>query len=227
MRDHVERDLFLKFLWFDLVADENTAALFEQFVHPVFARARHRLVGGHDHALDLGAVVQRLQRHYQLRGRTVGIGDNVALFVTVDRIGVHFGHDQRHVGVHAVQRRIVDDHTACGGGARRVDFGRARSGGEQRDIPPGEIEIIDVLYFEHLPGFAEFDLAALRTRRGQRGNLVDRKRAFGQDVEHFAPDITRRAHDCYPITHCTAPIFRRPAHHAGPGNRTPCHRGAR
>ncbi len=104
VRDHVERDLLGEFLGVGLVADEDVARLFEQLVHAVLPRARHRLIGGDDDARDLRRVVDRLQCHDHLRGRAVGIGDDVACLVPVDRLRVHFGHDQRHVGVHAVER---------------------------------------------------------------------------------------------------------------------------
>ena len=80
------------------IADEDVAALLEQLVHPRLARARDRLVGRHHHALDRRGIVQRLQRHDHLRGRAVGVGDDVLALVAVDRVGVHLGHDQRHIG---------------------------------------------------------------------------------------------------------------------------------
>ena len=36
---------------------------------------------------------------------------------------------------------------------------------------------------------------------GYRSDLVDRELTFRENVQHFAPDIARRAHDCDPITH--------------------------
>ena len=30
--------------------------------------------------------------------------------------------------------------------------------------------------------------------------------ALGEDVQHFAPDVARRADDDYPITHCQYPL---------------------
>ena len=105
------------------VADEDVAALLEQLVHARLAGARDRLVGGDDHALDRRGVVQRLQRHDHLRGRAVGVGDDVLGPIAVDRLGVHLGHDQRHVGVHAVERAIVDHRAARRGGARGVEPG--------------------------------------------------------------------------------------------------------
>ena len=61
--------------------------------------------------------------------------------------------------------------------------------------------MLDILHLQHLAGFAELDLVALRPRAGQRGQLGNRKLALRQDVEHFAPDIAGGTHHRYPITH--------------------------
>ncbi len=119
MRDDVESDLLGEIHRLQRVAHEDRAALLEQLVHPVLARAGNGLVGRDHHALDRCRIVQRLERHHKLRGRTVGVGDDIALGIAVDRLGVHLGHDQRHVGVHAIQRGIVDHHAA-----RRRSLGR-------------------------------------------------------------------------------------------------------
>ena len=201
MRDDVEGDLLGVLLGLDRIADEDRAALLEQLVHARLARARGRLVGRDHDARDLGGIVQRLQRDDHLRGRAVGVGDDVARGVAVDRVGVHLGHDQRHVGVHAVERRVVDHHAARRGGLGRIDLGRLRARGEQRDVPAGEVEMLDVLDLEHAARVAELDLAAGRAGRSDRRDLVAGELALGEDVEHFTADIARRADDDYPITH--------------------------
>ena len=115
--------------------------LLEQLVHALLARAGNRLIGRDDDALDPGAVVQRLQRHHHLRGRAVGVGDDVLVLVAHDRVGVHLGHDQRHVRVQAVERRVVDHDAAGRRSAGRVDLRRLGPDGEQGDVPAGEIEV--------------------------------------------------------------------------------------
>ena len=60
----------------DRIGDEHGAGLAEQLVHRLLAGAGHRLIGGNHHPLDLGQVVQRLERHHQLGGRAIGIGDD-------------------------------------------------------------------------------------------------------------------------------------------------------
>ena len=57
MWDDVEGDLLGKLLRLRTVADKYVAALFEQFVHALFARARHRLVCRYDNAGNLGVIV--------------------------------------------------------------------------------------------------------------------------------------------------------------------------
>ena len=68
MRDHIERDLLGELHRHAGIANKDVAALLEQFVHSVFARARHRLIGGDHHALDLCRIVQGFQHHDHLRG---------------------------------------------------------------------------------------------------------------------------------------------------------------
>ena len=60
-----------------VVGGEDGARLVEELVHRVLAGAGDRLIGRDDDALDLRVVVQRLQRHDELRGRAVRVGDDV------------------------------------------------------------------------------------------------------------------------------------------------------
>ena len=100
MGDDVEGDLLGEFVRLGGIADEDVAALLEQFVHAGFPGAGDRLIGRDDHPFDFGRIVQRLQRHHHLRGRAIRVGDDVLPPVAVDRLRVHLGHDQRHVRVH-------------------------------------------------------------------------------------------------------------------------------
>ena len=117
------------------IADEDVARLLEQLVHARLAGAGHRLVGRDDDALDLRRVVERLQRHDQLRGRAIRVGDDVLLAIAGDRFGVHLGHDQRHVRVHPVERAIVDHRAAGLRGLGHIDLRDFRAGGEQARCP--------------------------------------------------------------------------------------------
>ena len=201
MRDHVEGDLLGELLRFAAVADEDVAALFEQLIHARLARARDRLIGRDDHALDRRIIVQRLERDDHLRRRAVRVRDDVALGVAVDRLRVHLRHDQRNIRVHAIERRIVDHRATGRRGLGRIDRRRVRSDREQRHIPAGPVEMLDVPDLVGLVGIAERNLVASRTRRRDQRQIVNRKLTLRQDVEHLATDIPGRAGDNYTVTH--------------------------
>src|SRR4028119_2081795 len=101
-------------------AHEALPALPEHLVHALLPRARDRLVGRDDDALDPGGIVERLQGDHHLGGRAIGIGDDVLAAIAVDGVGVHLRHDQRHVRVHPVERAVVDDGAARGGARRGI-----------------------------------------------------------------------------------------------------------
>src|SRR3546814_2753205 len=69
----------------------------------------------------------------------------VALSIAVDRVGVHLGHDQRHVGVHPIERASVDHDAAHRGRLWRVDRGRVAADRENRHVPTRPVEIVDIL----------------------------------------------------------------------------------
>ena len=73
----VEGDALGELLRLDRIGDEDRPGLREQFVHRLLAGAGNRLIGRDHDPLDLGAVVQRLQRHDELGGRAVRVGDDV------------------------------------------------------------------------------------------------------------------------------------------------------
>ena len=89
--------------------------------------------------------MQRFQRDQHLSGRTVGIGDDILLGIAKDRVGVHFGYDQRYVGVIAVMRAVIDHDTTGFGRSGRIFFGRLGANSKQRDIPTGKVEGVQVL----------------------------------------------------------------------------------
>jgi hypothetical protein len=81
MGNDVEGDLLGELLGVPfLTGDIHALGLVPQLIHAVLAGAGHGLVGGDDDALDLCAVMQRLQRHDHLRGGAVGVGDDVLAF---------------------------------------------------------------------------------------------------------------------------------------------------
>ncbi len=78
MGNAVEGDLLGELLRRRRVGDEDALGLVPQLIHGILAGAGHRLVGRHDHAAYARRVVQRLQRHDELGGGAIGIGDDVA-----------------------------------------------------------------------------------------------------------------------------------------------------
>ena len=69
-------------------------------------------------------------------------------------------------------------------------------------VPPADIRQISVplkskfssaLHFKNL--VAERDLRADRAGRGKRHDLSGRKPALGENIEHFAPDVSGRANN--------------------------------
>ena len=117
--DDVEGNLLGKSLRLDLVIDVDALGLGPQLVHGRLATAGHRLIGRTVHALDLGTIMDRLERHHQLDGRTVRVGNDALLGHTIERFRVHFRYDQGDIRVHAPGRGVVDDN-----GARSRDFRR-------------------------------------------------------------------------------------------------------
>ena len=200
MRDDVERDLLLELVDRHIrrrVVDR--LGLIPKLVDPFLARAADRLVGADDHPLDRRAIVQRLQRHDHLRGRAVGVGDDIAVLHHLDRLRVHLRHDQRNVRLIAIERRVVDHHAARLGGLGRIDLGRVRADGEKRHVPAAEIERVQVLGLECLLAIADF--GAQRFSARQSHDLIGGKLALGQDVQHFAAHVTGGADDSDAIAH--------------------------
>jgi hypothetical protein len=201
VRNDVESDLLGELHRGVAVADEDVARLLEQFVHALLAGARDRLVGRHDDPLDPGGIVERLQRDDHLRGRAVGIGDDILARIARDRLRINLRHDQRNVRIHAVERAVVDDDAARRRADRSVDPADVGAGGEQRHVPAREIEMLDILDLEFLAAVAEIDDRSARARAGDRRDFVCGKLALGEDIEDFATDIAGRADDDDAIAH--------------------------
>src|SRR3954447_3108077 len=66
--------------------------------------------------------------------------------------------------------------------------------------------MLDVAKLELAAAVAEIDDVAGRAGRGDRGDLVERKLALGEDVQHLASDIAGRADHDHPVTHVPAPL---------------------
>src|SRR3546814_5637620 len=82
----------------------------------------------------------------------------------------------------------------------RIGLGRAGTGGEQRHVPSGEVEMLDVPDRQFLAALAEIDAVAGGPGGRPRGHLVRRQLALRQDVQPFAPDIAGRSAPNYAVT---------------------------
>ncbi len=199
VRDQVEGDPLRKLLHLGLVHGEDRLGLREQLVHRVLAGARDRLIGRHHHARDLGLVVQRLERHHELRGRAVRIGDDALLAEARDGVGIDLGHDQRNVGVVAPVRGIIDHDGAGGGDPGRPFLRHGRARRHQADIDVGEIVMVEGFALERL--VAEGDIHALALARRERHDLIGGEHPLGQDPQHLAAHIAGGADHCDLVTH--------------------------
>ena len=149
-----------------LGAVDDRARLRGQFLDAGQAAARDRLVGRDHQAHQLGFVVQHLEHRHRHHGGAVRVGDD-ALFEGPARRDVsrevHLGHHQRHVGVLAPRRRVVDHRHPGGGEPRRLHQRHRLAGGEQRDVQTARVGGRGVFDLDLLA--AERQLAALRAGR--------------------------------------------------------------
>ena len=93
-----------------LDAVDHRADLRGQFLDTGQAAAGHRLVGRHDQPDQPGLVVQHLEHRHRGHGGAVRVGDDASSGPSVADIPgeVDLGDHQRHVGVLAPRRRVVD-----------------------------------------------------------------------------------------------------------------------
>ena len=161
-----------------------------------------RLIGRHHHPLDAGEVVQRLQRHHHLDRRAVRVGDDVALLVVGDRLRIDLGHDQRHVGLHAELRGVVDHDGTRLGRARRELRRHLGAGRGQHDIDAAEIVGVEVLDLEDVV-LAKRNLLAERARGGE----APRPRRPGKSRSASVDNISRPTLPVAPTTATLKPIM--------------------
>ena len=104
--NEVVHQLVLEGLHFERLALRVGADLVLELVEPRLARARRRLVGRRDYALQALRLVERGDGLEHDRGRAVGVRDDA--FVPVEVLGVHLRHDERDLGILAERAGVVD-----------------------------------------------------------------------------------------------------------------------
>ena len=202
MGDDVEGDLLGERPRLGGIADEDVAALLEQFVHARLARARDRLVGGDDHPPDRRRVVERLQRHHHLRGRAIGVGDDVLC------AGSHrspAGSPRaRSAARPGPSGKRSCCRSPCSPPPRRsahIAFDTAEPAANKAMSQPAKSKCSMLRTLSSRPLSPKSMTSAGRARASHRGDLVGRELALGEDVQHLAPDIAGRADHDHPITH--------------------------
>ena len=105
--NHVVCQLVSKLLYCRLLVRYDLLILVLELGHGLCAAATCRLVGRYVHGLDVRELLDNIQCYHHLNGCAVGVGDDVAR--RAERIlGIHLGHNQGHILIHAECRRVVD-----------------------------------------------------------------------------------------------------------------------
>ena len=131
--------------------------------------------------------MQWLERHHHLSGGTIWVRDDVLLRVFLHRFRIYLWHHQRHFGIIAIKRGVIDHHTPGSSRLGRIDLRGVRTDGKERDVPTSEIKRVDIFRRQRL--LTKRDLCTQRAARGQSGKLIHRKPALGQDAQHFTAHI--------------------------------------
>ncbi len=109
------------------------------------------------------------------------------------QFAVDLGDDERHVGIHAEGRRVVD-HDRTGGGELGGELARRRcAGGEQRDVEAARVGGRGI--FDDDVGAVPGQRRAGGTGRREVAHLGDREVAFGEQAPHHGADLACRADD--------------------------------
>ena len=180
-----------------LAVVDDGAGLLEQFLDAGEPAAGDRLIRRRDHPHQSGLVVQRLQHRHRGHRGAVRVGDDaLGSSPRASRSKLTSPTHQRHVGVLAPRRRIVDDDRARGGEPRRLHPRHRRARGEQRDVQPAGVGGLGVLDLDLLT--AELQLPALRASRGEEPHRGRREVALVQQLRASPgrPVRSRRLHRC-------------------------------
>src|SRR5690606_7499016 len=120
------------------------------------------------------------------------VGDD-ALAGFVDRVGVDFGDDEGHVGVHAPAAGVVDDGDAGGGEAGCLRFGEGGAGAEDGDVEPGGVGGGGV--FDGDVAAVEFEGGAGGAGGGEEADFGCRKTPLLKELSYDGADLSGGADD--------------------------------
>ena len=174
-----------------LAVVDDRAGLLEKLLDARQPAARDRLVRRRDHPHQPRLVVQRLQHRHRGHRGAVRVGDDALRPVARVAFEVHLADDQRHVGVLAEGRRVVDDDGARSGEPRSLHTRHRRARGEQCDVKTARVGGLGVLDLDLLA--AEFELAALRARGREEPHRRRREVALVEQRAHHLADLSGRA----------------------------------
>ena len=107
---------------------------------------------------------------------------------------VDLRHDERHVGIHAKRRRVVDDDRAGLDGGRRELLRRAAAGREQADVDAREAGFSVSSCTGQILA-AELHRLAGRARGREQLELLQRKLALLEAVKQLDADGARGTDD--------------------------------
>ena len=129
-------------------------------------------------------------------GGAVGVGDDAAR--PIERIGsVAFGHDQRHIGVHAESRSVVDHDSAVARDVGCKLLACVAAGAGESDVDVLEVVGVVAKFTHHDVLVAKTISRAGATARTEEAQFVDGKIAFGQYAKKFLAHGAAGAHDGY------------------------------
>ena len=163
-----------------------------ELVQADLTRARHRLVRRHDHAVDARGAVQRRERGDRDHRRAVRARRDALRQV---RRSSGFTSATTSGTSGSMRNAAELSTTRAPAAAARGAHSSARS---VVDVDDHEIEAVEAAVAQHLArdlAAAERQLAAFRSRRRVRAQLVDREVALLEDAQHLGADHAGRTHE--------------------------------
>ena len=155
------------------------------------ARARNSLISRINYSLDTVLVVQRFERNDSLYRRAVRVCDYT--LVPLDILGIYFGNDKGHFGVHTPRGAVVYNNAAVCRGDWREFFTCRAARREKRDVKA----LVKAMFREFLDFVLlteEFKFFARRTRRSQK-RVIRFKVVLLADLQKGSADHARCADD--------------------------------